>query len=148
MRPGPGGTDRGNWGTVVGDSRDSRDSGNGRAEGVRRERAGAERLTEGLTVAVASALSLVLLAALAVVFGTTSLHLVTDPGTTVFSRIAVPVVLLALVALPPALACLVLRSGRRRGRERLTVAVPAALTLLGATTVPFAALVLILVHAD
>ncbi|MFE5398645.1 hypothetical protein ACFQ9U_29315 [Streptomyces sp. NPDC056568] len=124
------------------------DSGNGGAAGVRRERAGAERLIEGLTVAVASALSLVLLAALAVVFGTTSLHLVTDPGTTVFRRIAVPVVLLALVVLPPALACLVLRSGRRRGRERLTAAVPAALTLLGATTVPFAALVLILVHAD
>ncbi|MEU5757041.1 hypothetical protein [Streptomyces sp. NPDC047829] len=124
------------------------DSGNGGAAGVRRKRAGAERLTEGLTVALASALSLVLLAALAVVLGMTSLHLVTDPGTTVFRRTAVPVVLLALVALPPALACLVLRSGRRRGRERLTAAAPAALTLLGATSVPFAALVLILIHAD
>jgi hypothetical protein len=115
---------------------------------VRRERTRAERLTEGLTVAVASVLSFGLLAGPAVVFGTTAWHLVTDTGTTAFSRLSAPVIFLALVALPLVLARVVFRSGRRKGRERLTAAVPAVLTLLGASVVPFAALCLIFVYAD
>ncbi|MET7270977.1 MULTISPECIES: hypothetical protein [Streptomyces] len=115
---------------------------------ARRERARAERLTEGLTVAVASALSFGLLAGPAVVFGATTWHLVTDTGTTAFSRFLVPVVFLALVALPPISARAVFRSGRRKNKERLTAAVPAALTLLGASVVPFAALGLVFMYAD
>lgn len=115
---------------------------------VRRERAWAERLTEGLTVAVALGLSFCLLVGPAVVFGTASRHLVTDTGTTEFSRFLMPVLFLVLVALPLALAHVVFRSGRRKGNERLTAAVPAALTLLGGSVVPFAALILILVYAD
>ncbi|MFD3730440.1 hypothetical protein [Streptomyces sp. NPDC058632] len=115
---------------------------------VRRERARAERLTEGLTVALASVLSFGLLAGPAAVFGATAWHMVTDTGTTAFSRLSVPVIFLALVALPPVLARVVFRSGRRKGRERLTAAVPAVLTLLGSSVVPFAALCLIVVYAD
>ena len=113
-----------------------------------RERTRAERLTEGLTVAVASALSFGLLAGLAAVFGTTAWHLVTDTGTTVFGRLSAPLIFLALVALPLVLACLAFRLGRRKGGERLTAAVPAALMLLGASVVPFAALCLIIAYAD
>ncbi|MFC5959382.1 hypothetical protein ACFP51_34725 [Streptomyces pratens] len=115
---------------------------------VRRERARAERLTEGLTVAVASVLSFVLLAGPAVVFGTTAWHLVTDAGTTAFSRFSALADFLALVVLPLVPARVVFRSGRRKGRERLTAAVPAALTLLGSSVVSFAALCLIVVYAD
>jgi hypothetical protein len=121
--------------------------GNSGIAAVRQERTRAERLTEGLIVAVASALSLGLLAGPAVVFGTTAWHLVTDTGITAFSRLPVPVILLALLALPLVLARVAFRSGRRKGRERLTAAVPAVLTLLGASVVPFAALCLIL-YAD
>lgn len=115
---------------------------------VRRRRTRAERLTEGLTVAVASVLSSGLLAGPAVVFGTTAWHLVTDTGATTFSRLSTPVVFLALVTLPLAPARAVFRAGRRKGRERLTAAVPAALALLGASVVPFAALCLVFVYAD
>ncbi|MEF9901716.1 hypothetical protein [Streptomyces sp. P9-A2] len=115
---------------------------------MRRERGRAERLTEGLTVAVASVLSFVLLAVPALVFGATVRHLVTDTGTTVFSRLSAPVVLLALLALPLLLARVVFRSCRRKGSERLTAAVPAVLTLLGSSVVPFVALCLIVVYAD
>ncbi|MFD7439258.1 hypothetical protein [Streptomyces sp. NPDC059861] len=115
---------------------------------MRRERTRAERLTEGLTVAVASVLSLVLLAGPAVVFGSTAWHLVTDTGTTTFGRLAAPVVFLVLMALPPVLAHVVFRWGRRKGREPLTAAVPGVLTLLGASVVPLAALCLTFVYAD
>ncbi|MGC9499993.1 hypothetical protein [Streptomyces sp. WG7] len=119
--------------------------------GVSEERPGrtrAERVTEGLTVAVASVLSSVLLTGPAVVFGTTAWHLVTDPGTTAFSRLLTPVLFLALVALPLVLARVAYRVGRRKGRERLTAAVPAVLTLLGASVVLFAVLCLVVVYAD
>ncbi|MFF9457917.1 hypothetical protein [Streptomyces flaveolus] len=122
--------------------------GDSRATDARRERARAERLTEGLTVALASAFSFGLLAGPAVVFGTTTWHLVTATGTTTFSRFSVPVVFLALVALPLISARAVFRSGRRKNKERLTAAVPAALTLLGASAVPFAVLCLVFVYAD
>ncbi|MET9776445.1 hypothetical protein ABZ023_19650 [Streptomyces sp. NPDC006367] len=118
------------------------------AADVRPERTRAERLTEGMTLALASALALVLLAAVTVVLGTTAWGLITEPGGTAVSRFVVPAVLLALVAAPFVPARLVFRSGRRRGRARLTAAVPAALTLLGSSVLPFAALCLILVHAD
>ncbi|MEV0123288.1 hypothetical protein AB0I16_17455 [Streptomyces sp. NPDC050703] len=122
--------------------------GNSGTTEVRRERARAERVTEGATVAVASALSFGLLGSTAVVFATTSWHLLTDSGTTGFSRFLAPLIFLALVALPLVLAHVVFRSGRRRGKERLTAAVPAALTSLGASIVPFAALCLILMYAN
>ncbi|MBL3667269.1 hypothetical protein JL475_14980 [Streptomyces sp. M2CJ-2] len=115
---------------------------------VRQERACAERLTEGLTVAVASVLSFGLLAYPAVVLGAAARHLVTDTGTTVFSRLSALLVFLALVALPLALAHMVFRSVRRKGGERLTAAVPAVLTLLGSSAVSFAALGLIVVYAS
>ncbi|MGD9484964.1 hypothetical protein WDH52_17170 [Streptomyces sp. TRM70308] len=117
--------------------------GNSGVTEVRRERTRGERLTEGLTVALA--LSLV---GPAVAFGMTAWQLVTATGTTVFSRFLAPVVFLALVALPLVLARLVFRAGRRKGRERLTAAVPAALTLFGGSAVPFVALCLIFVYAD
>ncbi|MEU6525521.1 hypothetical protein ABZ892_22540 [Streptomyces sp. NPDC046924] len=113
---------------------------------VRQERACAERLTEGLTVAVASFLSFALLSYPATFFGAAVRHLVTDPA--VFSRLSTLLVLLTLVALPLALARVVFRSGRRKGYERLTAAVPSALTLLGLSVVSFAALGLILVYAN
>lgn len=115
---------------------------------VRRERARAERVTEGMTVAVASVLALGLLGGPAVVFSTTAWHLVTDSGTTAFSRFLAPLVCLALVALPLVVARVVFRSGRRTGKERLTAAVPAALTLLGTSVLPLAALCLIFVYGD
>ncbi|MER6805969.1 MULTISPECIES: hypothetical protein [Streptomyces] len=97
---------------------------------------------------MASVLSFGLLAGPAVVFGTTAWRLVTDTGITAFGRLSAPVIFLALVVLPLAPACAVFRSVRRKGRERLTAAVPAALTLLGASVVPFAALCLIFVYAN
>ncbi|MFH8926540.1 hypothetical protein [Streptomyces pristinaespiralis] len=115
---------------------------------VRRERTRAERVTEGLIVATASVFSFGLLAGPAVVFGATAWHLVADTGTTPFSRLAAPVISIALVALPLVLAHVVFRLRRRKGRERLTAAVPAVLTLLGASVVPFAALCLLVVYAD
>ncbi|WP_311572554.1 hypothetical protein [Streptomyces lancefieldiae] len=111
------------------------------------ERTRAERLTEGLILIIASVLSLVLLVGPAVVFGTTAWHLVTDAGATVFSRLSVPVISLALMALPFVLARTAFRSGRRKGKEPLTAAVPATLTLLGLSVVPFAAVCLIFVYA-
>ncbi|WP_395570482.1 hypothetical protein [Streptomyces sp. BK79] len=108
----------------------------------------AERLTEGLTAAVATLLASVLLAAVAVVFGGTAWRLVTDPGTTTLGSLLAMLVLLAVVALPPLAARLVFLSRRRKGTQRLTAAVPAALTLLGASVVPFAVLCLIVVYAD
>ncbi|WP_217145689.1 hypothetical protein [Streptomyces sp. AC627_RSS907] len=116
--------------------------------GVPGERTRAERLTEGLIVVVASVVSLGLLAGPAVVFGTTAWHLVTDTGTTAFSRLAAPMFFLALVALPLVLARMAFRAGRRKGGERLTAAVPAVLTLLGSSVVLFAALSLVFVYAD
>ncbi|MGW9435484.1 hypothetical protein [Streptomyces sp. NPDC055607] len=97
---------------------------------------------------MASALSLGLLAGPVAVFGATARHLVTDTGTTVFGRFVVPVVLLALLALPLLLARAVFRSGLRKGRERLTAAAPAALTLLAGSVLPFTALWLVLAYAD
>lgn len=120
----------------------------GRAGETRGKRTRAERLTEGLAVTAASVLSLGLLAGPVTVFGTTAWHLATDPGTTAFSRFPVPVLLLALLLLPFVPARAVFRSGRRKGRERLTAATPAALTLLAASLVPFAALCLLLLYAD
>ncbi|WP_320779922.1 hypothetical protein [Streptomyces sp. CRN 30] len=108
----------------------------------------AERLTEGLTVTVASVLSVVLLVGPAVVFRNSAWRAVTEAGATAFSRLAVPVILFVLVALPFVLAHLVFRSGRGKGGERLTAAVPAALTLLGSSAVSFATLCLIAVYAD
>ncbi|WP_344326219.1 hypothetical protein [Streptomyces macrosporus] len=115
---------------------------------VRRERTRAERVTEGLTVAVASVLSFGLLAGPAIVFGATAWHLVTNAGTTTSGGLLVPVTLLVLVALPLVLARVVFRSGRRKGRGRLTAAVPAVLTLLGSSVVPSAVLCLSVVYAD
>jgi hypothetical protein len=112
------------------------------------KRTRAERLTEGLAVAVATLLASALLTAAAVVFGGTAWHLVTDTGTTRFSGFLAMVVFLAVLTLPPLVARLVFRSRRRGGTERLTAAVPAALTLLGMSVVPFAALCLIVVYAD
>ncbi|MFE5829804.1 hypothetical protein ACFQ67_02825 [Streptomyces sp. NPDC056488] len=120
----------------------------GRTVEARGERTRGERLTEGLTVAVASVLSLGLLTGPVVVFGTTAWRLATDTGTTTFSRLLVPVLLLALLALPPALARAVFRSGRRKGGGRLTAAAPATLALLGGAVVPFVILCLLLVTAD
>lgn len=120
----------------------------GGAPDVRQERTRAERLTEGLTVAVASALALGLLAGPAIVFGSTAWHLVTDPGATAFSRLTVPVVFLVLVASPLVLARRVFRASRRKGGEPLTAAVPGALTLLGVSVVLFAVLCLIVVNAN
>ncbi|MFD6321981.1 hypothetical protein ACFWOL_03685 [Streptomyces sp. NPDC058442] len=120
---------------------------NGATE-VRGERSCAERLTEGLTVAVASFLSFGLLAGPAAVFGAAAWQLVTDTGTTVFSRLSALLVFLALVVLPLVLTRVVFRSGLRKGYERLTAAVPAALTLLGSSVVSFAALLLVVVYAD
>ncbi|MFF5504116.1 hypothetical protein ACF1E9_06365 [Streptomyces roseolus] len=96
----------------------------------------------------ASALALGLLAWPVTVFGTTVWHLATGTGTTAFSRFLVPVLLLALLALPFVPARAVYRSGRRRGRARLTAAVPTALALLAGSVVPFAALCLLLVYGD
>ncbi|MFD0297308.1 hypothetical protein [Streptomyces sp. NPDC127118] len=115
---------------------------------VRREHAWAERLTEGVTVVVALGLSFYLLAGPAVFFGTTTWHLITGTDTTAFSRILVPVIFLALVALLLLLAHVVFRSGRRKGKRRLTAAVPAVLALLGGSVVSFAALCIIFVYAD
>ncbi|MGW1411519.1 hypothetical protein [Streptomyces sp. NPDC002403] len=115
---------------------------------VRSEHVWAERLTEGVTVAVALGLSFFLLAGPAVFFGTNAWHLVTDAETTAYSRFWVPVLFLGLVALPLVLAGVVFRSGRRKGKKRLTAAVPAVLALLGGAAVPFAALCLIFVYAD
>ncbi len=99
-------SNRGTWGMSMGYS--------GTTE-ADRERTRAERLTEGLTVAVASVLAFVLLAGLATVLGTTAWHLVTDTGTSASSRLSTPMILLALVALPVVLACPVFRAGRRKG---------------------------------
>lgn len=115
---------------------------------ARREHAWAERLTEGVTVAVALGLSFFLLAGPAVFFGTNAWHLVTDTGITAFSRFLVPVIFLALVALPLVLASVAFRSGRRKGKKRLTAAVPAVLALLGGSAVSFGALCLIFVYAN
>ncbi|MCX5161133.1 hypothetical protein OOK39_17885 [Streptomyces sp. NBC_00264] len=115
---------------------------------MRREHAWAERLTEGVTVVVALGLSFYLLAGPAVFFGTTTWHLITGTDTTAFSRILVPVIFLALVALPLLLVHVVFRSGRGKGKRRLTAAVPAALALLGGSVVSFAALCIIFVYAD
>lgn len=120
----------------------------GGAPDVRQERTRVERLTEGLTVAVASALALGLLAGPAIVFGSTAWHLVTDPGATTFSRFTVPLVFVVLMASPFVLARMVFRAGRRKGGESLTAAVPGALTLLGVSVVLFAVLCLIVVNAD
>ncbi|MEV7990924.1 hypothetical protein AB0O67_03120 [Streptomyces sp. NPDC086077] len=97
---------------------------------------------------MASVLSVGLLAGPAVVFGSTARHLVTDTGTTLFGRLSAPVVFLVLMALPLVLAHVVFRSGWRKGREPLTAAVSGALTLLGASVVPLAALCLIFLYAD
>ncbi|MGW7051174.1 hypothetical protein [Streptomyces sp. NPDC054887] len=118
---------------------------NGTTE-VRPERTRAERLTEVLTVAAASVVSCVLLAGPAVVFGASAWHMVTDA--TAFSRLLAPMACLVLVAVPFVLARMVFRSGRRKGSERLTAAVPAVLTLLGVSVVPFAALCLLFMYAD
>ncbi|RSS43939.1 hypothetical protein [Streptomyces sp. WAC08241] len=73
---------------------------------------------------------------------------VREAGATVFGRFVVPVVFLALPALPLLLARAVFRSGLRKGRERPTAAVPAALTPLAGSVLPFAALRLVLAYAD
>ncbi|MFG3529931.1 hypothetical protein ACGF8B_24720 [Streptomyces sp. NPDC047917] len=113
---------------------------------VRREHEWAERLTEGVTVAVVLGLAFFLLAGPAMFLGTTARQLITDTGTTAFSRFVVPVISLVLVASPFGLACAVFRSGQRKGKRRLTAAVPAVLALLGGSVVPFAALCLVFVY--
>ncbi|MFB7211694.1 hypothetical protein [Streptomyces sp. NPDC056255] len=118
---------------------------NGEMVEVRQEHAWAERLTEGVTIAVALGLSFFLLTGPAVLFGTNA---VSDTDTTVYSRFLVPMTFLALMALPFILAGVVFRSGRRKGKKRLTAAVPAVLALLGGSVVPFAALCLIFVYAN
>ncbi|WP_329614805.1 hypothetical protein OG244_18160 [Streptomyces brevispora] len=97
---------------------------------------------------MALGLSFYLLAGPAMFFGTTAWHLITDTGATAFSRFSASVVFLALMALPLGLARAVFRSGRRKGKRRLTASVPAVLALLGGSVVPFAALCLIFVYAD
>ncbi|MEU2547039.1 hypothetical protein ABZ618_16630 [Streptomyces roseolus] len=123
----------------------------GRTGTARGERTRAERLTEGLAVAVASVLALGLFAWPATVFGTTAWRLATGTGTgtgtTAAGRFLVPVLLLALLALPFVPARAVFRSGRRKGRARLTAAVPAVLALLAGSVVPAVALCLLLVSA-
>ncbi|MFE4308063.1 hypothetical protein ACFRR6_18705 [Streptomyces sp. NPDC056891] len=122
--------------------------GNSGTTDVSRGRTRGERLTEGMTVVMASALAFALLTGPVLVFGAATWHLVTGTGTTAFSRAVVPVILLALTTSPFFLARSVFRSGRRRGRERLTAAAPAALTLLAGSVVPFAALWLTFVYAN
>ncbi|MFG2838090.1 hypothetical protein ACGFYE_24140 [Streptomyces zaomyceticus] len=112
-----------------------------------RGRLRAERLVEGLTVAVASVLSCLLLAGPVSVFVTTAWQLATGTGITAFSRVAVPVILLVLLTLPLVLGLRVFRSGRRKGRDPMTAAVPATLSLLAGSVVPFGALVLVFVFA-
>ncbi|MFD3533696.1 hypothetical protein [Streptomyces sp. NPDC058664] len=112
------------------------------------ERKRSERVTEGLVVAVASVLSLGLLAGPTAVLGMPAWHLVTDTGVTAFGRLLAPLICLALVASPLVLALVAFRSRRREGGTRLTAAVPAVLTLLGASVVPLAALFLIVVYAN
>ncbi|MES9509409.1 hypothetical protein ABWJ92_23835 [Streptomyces sp. NPDC000609] len=82
--------------------------------------------------------------------GATARHLITDADTdtTALSRFSAPVIFLALMAPPLVLARAVFRSGRRKGRRRLTAAVPAVLALLGGSVVPFAALCLMFVYAN
>ncbi|MEV4939533.1 hypothetical protein [Streptomyces zaomyceticus] len=128
----------------MGDMMDMRNTG---TTDPSRGRSRAERLVEGLTVAVASVLSFLLLAGPVTVFVTTAWQLVTGAGVTAFSRVAVPVILLALLTLPLVLALRAFRSGRRKGREPMTAAVPATLTLLAGSVVPFGALVLVFVFA-
>ncbi|QIQ00910.1 hypothetical protein [Streptomyces liangshanensis] len=115
---------------------------------ARQERSRAERLTERLTVTVASVLSFVLLLGPVWVAALNVWHAVTETGLTTFSRFVVPVLGLALVALPLVLARRVFLSGRRRGKPRPTAAVPAALTLLGLSVVPFAALCLVFAYGS
>ncbi|MFF9567477.1 hypothetical protein [Streptomyces sp. NPDC014685] len=115
---------------------------------VREEHGWAERLTEGVIVAVASGLSSFLLAGPALVFGTAFWQSSTDTDTTTAGQFLVPVGFLVLMVLPLVLACLTFRSGLRKGKKRLTAAVPAALALLGGSMVLFAALCLVFVYAD
>ncbi|MFE5947133.1 hypothetical protein [Streptomyces sp. NPDC056480] len=121
---------------------------NSESTDVSQGRTRAERLTEGVTVAVASALAVALLTGPVLVFGATTWKLLSDTGTTVFSQAVAPVILLVLTTSPLVLARSVYRSGRRRGGERLTAAAPAALTLLAGAVVPLAALWLMLVYAN
>ncbi|MDK0521259.1 hypothetical protein [Streptomyces sp. ML-6] len=115
---------------------------------VHQEHGWAERLTEGVIVAVVLGLSSFLLAGPVMVFGTTVWQSSTETGTTAAGQFLVPVVFLALTVLPLVLACRVFRSGLRKGKRRLTAAVPAALTLLGGSMVLFAVLCLLFVYAD
>ncbi|MFE3942270.1 hypothetical protein ACFXPV_10390 [Streptomyces sp. NPDC059118] len=84
-----------------------------------------------MTIAVASGLSFYLSAGPAVFFGTAAWQLITGTGTTALSRFSAPVIFLALMALPLVLARAAFRSGRRKGKRRLTAAVLAVLALLG-----------------
>ncbi|MFF4079336.1 hypothetical protein ACFYZN_08010 [Streptomyces sp. NPDC001777] len=110
---------------------------------VREEHGWAERLTEGVIVAVALGLSFFLLGGPAMIFGTAIWQSAADPGTTGAAQFLVPVVFLVLMVLPLALACLTFRSGLRKGKKRLTAAVPAALALFGGSLVFFVVLCLV-----
>ncbi|MFD8824862.1 hypothetical protein ACFV1C_21210 [Streptomyces sp. NPDC059605] len=112
---------------------------------VRQEYGWAERMTEGVIVAVALGLSFFLLAGPAMLFGTAVWQSSTDTGTTTAGQFLVPVVFLVLMVLPLVLACLVFRSGLRKGKKPLTTAVPAALTLFGGSLVFFVVLCLVFV---
>lgn len=113
-----------------------------------RERTRAQRTTDRLIVIVASVLSFVLLVGPALLFGTLAWQSATRTGTSAFNGYVAPVICVALVAFPLVLARVVFLSGRRKGKERLTAAAPATLTLLGLSVVPFSALCLIFVYGE
>ncbi|MEV8454624.1 hypothetical protein AB0467_23295 [Streptomyces sp. NPDC052095] len=106
----------------------------------------AERLTEGLIVAVVLGLSFYLSAGPAMLFCNASWSLINDSGAPTAARILVPLVVLVLLMAPLVLTFKVFRSGLRKGKRRLTAAVPAALTLLGGSAVLFVVLVLAYVY--
>ncbi|MGW1432742.1 hypothetical protein ACWD6K_29495 [Streptomyces sp. NPDC002431] len=105
-----------------------------------------ERLTEGVTVAVVLGLSFYLSAGPAVLFCNASWSLINDSGAPTAARILVPLVVLVLLVAPLVLTFKVFRSGLRKGKRRLTAAVPAALTLLGGSAVLFVVLFLAYVY--
>ncbi|MFD6419362.1 hypothetical protein [Streptomyces sp. NPDC060194] len=105
-----------------------------------------ERIAEGLVVALVSALALGLLYWPVLVFGGIGVDQVAHGGG-FLGRLAAPVLCFGLIVMPPLPAAAVFRRRRRRGAPRLTAALPAALTLLAAAVVPFAALWAVLWYA-
>ncbi|MFJ6013182.1 hypothetical protein [Streptomyces sp. NPDC092952] len=102
----------------------------------------AERLTEGMTVAVVLGLSFFLSAGPAMLFCNASWSLINDSGAPTAAQILAPLITLVLLVAPLVLTFKVFRSGLRKGRRRLAAAVPAALTLLGGSAVLFVVLAL------